>query len=287
MLPTLNTSELLKALDIQFSASAPEFFPRMKTETDRGSRVDTLSYETDDDMPPLTPLKRSNAISSTPTAPALSYSQRHDGVWSIFSPCESVAKKLDWGCEAATEAEAETTDEKETWSPAKITELQELWKKRIVEIRDQKHKEDIEHLVDYIYNNSADTLFEELEWKMKSARSPKDLWIDVHNYYHTTPNGDDLRDKPYTDKEGTEWPTLRNFLNTKGFEALVPGRNVDIHWIVKKTNFLKRLAEKFGAENFTTSYKLFFIDHYDDGVFFFSECSIRLHFWPNGVRTAT
>jgi hypothetical protein len=284
------------------------------TETDRGSRWETLSYESEDSMPPLVPAATlapatpsrwgPPATAKEPPAPRKLFGRsvgcsQHDGVYDeegnhvlgrtvteggIPFSCTCPPKKL----ESTLDAEApifQSTAPPQPWGPHVVCDLQLFWESQQKRRRSEEHAEVIDHLVEFIYDNNADTLAEEFKQKMRTATSPKKLVVDIYQYRHANVNSpqDKSRWEAYTDSEGREWTNLQEFLHFHGHETMTPTGEDDVHWLVKKTDFLEKLAARFGAENFTASYKLE-CDRVDpNNDFFTNDATLRLHFWPNGV----
>lgn len=309
---TSSTSALWAALGL-----SPAAQPYVPSEMDRGSRFETLSYDgsTDSEMPPLEPvfktpppLKRCDAIKPPEWPAPPKFEMRyhgcsaHEGLYDeggnrmlgrsvciggIEPECLCDVKRALWGGgeEPLVVEPPVEVEESKLWSPKQLDELKQTWNDKLLATRDEQHAHDIEHLVNYIYDNNAWTLFEDLKRVMETAKSARDLTVDIYWYQHASVNSpqDKSRWEPYEAADGEVFATLQQFLHHQGYETQVPGGSDDVHWLVKKTSFLKRLAARFGAANFTASYKLKANEIDGGSDFFVSDATLRLHFWPNGV----
>ncbi len=129
-------------------------------------------------------------------------------------------------------------------------ELKKMWIKRDRENMTKHYETYINTFVDEVFEARSGRMYEQFKELVTTAKSKTDLRIMLWEYSYTDVYDKNNLYKSYTDELGITHCYLADYLQEQGYETEVTGTWVKVHELVRKTNVLKILAAKFGADKF-------------------------------------
>lgn len=172
----------------------------------------------------------------------------------------------------------------EPWCGSRARELLKAWQKRERVLESQRYNEPIYAEVERIFAKTTDTAYKALLDKIATVEGKSEIRVTLATHFTAVINGGiNYRTRPYTDVEGEIHPTLYGYLEKYGHETMT-SHGIELDYLVRKTDFLDRLAAKFGEANFKCRriVKHRVTDH--AGEFSTNTVDIVLEYWPYGVR---